>query len=462
MSGTAVLLCRDAAVTTEPGWGVPVATVDQLCERPEAAASALRRLEADRVVLGLCDRRASSELLAALRRAGAAPFSIEAVTLRGREPGEAAAIVAGAVAKLDALMPGERGRPVAVAGTVSRRALFSFSGVVEHAPVAALDPSVCAGAAACGLCLDACPEHAIAIDGSRPAIDASACTACGACVPRCPHGALRLTGSATAQSEAQLDALLGGGVGRIAIACANGQRVAPPGWALVELPTLALVTAGWILQLRARGAEVRLWPCEEECCAGVPEVQALADRLSTRRPALGAGPRAPVRLREPAATSEGTVLIGPRDAAAPIEARVSPLGVLTLDPDRCTVCGACASACPTEALVLRETETGLALEHDPARCVACDRCVSVCPEHALEVMAGVEPSRLRAGTLELIASAHERCTVCGTQLPPLAMRRRVAELLGRPDAPLHLCAMCGARARPAARERDAVANPTTI
>ncbi len=71
-------------------------------------------------------------------------------------------------------------------------------------------------------------------------------------MPGCPSGALRLAGSATAQTEAQLDALVQG-VDGIVLACRAAAATAPPGWGLVELPTLALVTPGWILQLRARG-----------------------------------------------------------------------------------------------------------------------------------------------------------------------------------------------------------------
>jgi NAD-dependent dihydropyrimidine dehydrogenase PreA subunit len=51
-----------------------------------------------------------------------------------------------------------------------------------------VDPDKCVN---CGACVDACPEHAIAMDMAI-AIDPGRCTGCGACVPECPSGALRL------------------------------------------------------------------------------------------------------------------------------------------------------------------------------------------------------------------------------------------------------------------------------
>jgi ferredoxin len=452
MSAVAVLLCRQAEqdhVLPRDGSG---AVVDHLCERPLDAAAALRSLGADRVVLGLCGRRAPAELLSALRRAGARPFGIEAVTLRGRSEREAAAVVAGAVARLERLVPGERGKQVRTPGPVSRRALFSLSSVLTEAPVAVLEPGDCLGTARCGLCLERCPAHAIDAAGGLPSIDPSACTACGACVPGCPTGALRLAGASTAQIEAQLGALLEG-CDKVVFACASADAVAPPGWALIELPSLGLLTPGWILQARARGADVALAPCEGSCCAGAAEVRALADRIAPARDGATTDHH-PLRLDEPRATAEAVLVLSSTRASSRIEHAASPLGLFELDEDRCTVCGACTTACPASALELRHGETETALFFDPAACVACRRCVTACPEQAIDVRPGIAFDRLKTGAVALTVAAHERCTVCGTELPPRRMRARVNELLGRPDAPLELCAGCATRAQPCATEYD--------
>jgi len=130
-------------------------------------------------------------------------------------------------------------------------------------------------------------------------------------------------------------------------------------------------------------------------------------------------------------------------ALEPFEDAASPLGVLACDAERCTLCGACAAACPTTALRLEEGVDATALHHDPAGCVACGRCVRACPEHALDVRRGIDLARLAVGAVELAHAEREACTRCGADLPPRPMRRRLRELLPElAGAPLELCAGC--------------------
>jgi NAD-dependent dihydropyrimidine dehydrogenase PreA subunit len=44
---------------------------------------------------------------------------------------------------------------------------------------------------ACGACVDACPEGAIAVDDVA-VIDASKCLDCGSCVDECPNNAIKV------------------------------------------------------------------------------------------------------------------------------------------------------------------------------------------------------------------------------------------------------------------------------
>jgi ferredoxin len=440
MSDTAVLVCSDCGLASLRG--ARFAAVEHLCTRPRAAAAAFRGLEARRVVLAVCEQRDYEEHLTALRAAGVDPFGVERVVIGSRPPDEARRLIRAAVAKLDALPAGETGKPSAVRGALSRRALFSLASIVAESPVAVIDEAACLGSRRCGLCASACPEPAIQGSLGVPTVDATTCTACGACVPGCPTAALRLAGSSVAQIEAQLGELVPG-VDGIVFACASARTTAPPGWALIELPTLALLTPGWVLQVRARGAEVKLEPCGGPCCAGASQVAALAARFAGMPPPEQLA-EPPITLREPHATADGVTRLAAMTATDVVQSGASPLGMLAFDDTRCTLCSACASACPTRALRFEETAAANALIHDPAACVACGRCAEICPEQAIGVRRGIDVERLRRGATELLRAGRERCGVCGTELPPRPLRRRVNELLGQPEAPLGLCSLCAA------------------
>lgn len=54
--------------------------------------------------------------------------------------------------------------------------------------------------------------------------------------------------------------------------------------------------------------------------------------------------------------------------------------------DECTVCGSCARACPTEALLLTSSdESSFELSFKPASCIACEICTHVCSPEAITV-----------------------------------------------------------------------------
>ena len=42
----------------------------------------------------------------------------------------------------------------------------------------------------CGICIDACPQECIEVDGVCKVVNEEACIACGDCVEECPMGAI--------------------------------------------------------------------------------------------------------------------------------------------------------------------------------------------------------------------------------------------------------------------------------
>ncbi|HVP74531.1 MAG TPA: 4Fe-4S binding protein [Gaiellaceae bacterium] len=485
--GTVILLCSDLAcdgldlggLERALGDRLPAAAVvvvEHLCERPAAAAPALCKAGAARAVIGLCRRRVpEAELRGRIRSGGASSCEVDIVrvpTTRGVPP--AATALAAAAARL-ALMPsGEPSRAVPTPGGFSRAALLRLAPAVSLLPVAAVAAERCIGVSRCGLCVEACPAHAISSRDDAATVVASACETCGRCVTACPAGAVHIAGATRAQLQAQLAALLAEpSPAGVLFACARtveslDDEPALDDWAVVELPALAVATPGWVLQTLAGGApRVHLQPCAGDCCSPWQEggaslelcrallPAALAERVTAGGGALPARmlakapPQATRRLElaEPQATTLALRSLGVDGLL--LEHPAAPLGLVDV-ASGCTACGACATACPTGALELADREDTIALVHDPSLCTGCGLCARVCPERVVHVTRGIDLRRL-GGRLELACTRRRRCRLCGTLLPPEAVVERNRGLLagtwprlaGVPDDLCLFCARTG-------------------
>lgn len=170
---------------------------------------------------------------------------------------------------------------------------------------------------------------------------------------------------------------------------------------------------------------------------------------------LVAGPRDRPVLGEPAATAEALVrLSGPLSPGAHVPVGGGPLGRVRVETDRCTLCGLCASVCPTDALAYEQGPIVATLAYDPSRCVACQHCMAICPERVVTVETCTDLDGLREGARTLKADTLARCRRCGRPIAPDAMLRRIHGLLA--DAPegllaslRELCVDCRGSSTPA-------------
>lgn len=110
---------------------------------------------------------------------------------------------------------------------------------------------------------------------------------------------------------------------------------------------------------------------------------------------------------------------------APLETAPGTRGKPEHDELRCIACGACAAACPPNAISM-ETD----LKHETltwainyGRCIFCGRCEEVCPTEAIRLSQEFELAVMSKADLEESCSYElARCVVCGK---PFAPRKEV-------------------------------------
>jgi tetrathionate reductase subunit B len=124
-------------------------------------------------------------------------------------------------------------------------------------------------------------------------------------------------------------------------------------------------------------------------------------------------------------------------------------GAIELDQDACVACGACAVACPTDALRLDPTVAELSVTD--IDCVGCGACVSACPDDALTLHPAIPAGAAALEPRVLLEDRAVACRRCGRLYAAerlLAHARSVLEAADvDPDDPrfqLGVCPSCRA------------------
>lgn len=447
--------------------GVIVVAAERLCQGPRAIAELVAGHQSRPVVIGCRNAsQARADLFAALRRAGVGMGGTDIVDLRtGADCGEAdvvgqsAALLCAAAARVASadLTVRTTERASFSVGAMSRRSLFRGFDLARR-PIATWLEERCCRGAGCVACLRACRHEALRRASGRVFVDGDRCTGCGSCVVACPE-------SAVALAEADLEAIGAAAAvlvrsvrrtkraGGVAITCqhaGSGPLVGEEFLAL-RIPSLEMVSAGWLLQIFRAGVAVRLVSCDDKLCAeragdlesfigdfaaalGLPGPAQLQAELASNweDPAELPGPDC-IELREPEATTLALAALGAKERGrAPwaVDGPGCPRGRLEIDAGGCSFCEVCVGVCPTGAIISGRDDSGsLCLILEAARCTACGACAAACPEQVINLERTLESATLTADprVVAVSASRDQTCALCGAvlaaRLPASALSR---------------------------------------
>jgi ferredoxin len=330
------------------------------------------------------------------------------------------------------LPPGYFAPPDAAALQQALQELPTLVGEFEKPRYFRYDASICAhgrsGITACTRCLDSCPTDAIASLGDSIQVDPKLCQGAGSCATVCPTGAISYGYPRLGDTLQRLRTLLKtyrqhGGTEAVllmhdaqdgrrrleAVAQQLPENVIP--FEIEELGSAGMDTwlaalaygasALWLLATPGLPAAVMTaiatqlnvarailegmgYPADVLQISG-PDSEALLQLLNSRLPVF-----VPEHAEFAALDEKRTVirlavdhLYEQAPAPRPLASLPagSPFGEVEVSAERCTLCMACVSQCPANALSAGEEKPQL--KFIEANCVQCGLCCRSCPEDAI-------------------------------------------------------------------------------
>jgi ferredoxin len=332
-----------------------------------------------------------------------------------------------------------------------------------------LETSLCAHSRSnkpgCTRCLDVCSTEAIFSVGEHIQIDSDICAGCGTCAAVCPTSAITMNETPFEALTQAVDVMaqvyrehagesprlvfhsLGAGAEAIEYLARYHDGLAddliPFGLEQVDRIGHAEIMAAF----GAGYAEVLLLAdSETDRRALAPEVElAQAMLIGTRQ--------SPSRVRVIAAeelgdagdnagrVSEPVLLVGGRRditrvtasaMAEKVEAPIAlpagaPYGAIEINSDKCTLCLACVSLCPTGAL--GDNPDRPEVKFTENACVQCGVCASVCPETAITLKPQLDLSKQALIARPLHGEDPFECIQCGRPFGVASTINRIVEKL---------------------------------
>ncbi|KJS10134.1 MAG: 4Fe-4S ferredoxin [Hoeflea sp. BRH_c9] len=392
------------------------------------------------------------------------------------------------------------GNPVAVLEAVLEAS--DYAGSFEKPIYVTYDASICAHERSrktgCTKCIDQCPAGAITGQGDIIVVDPGICGGCGNCAAHCPTGAVayayptrtdqisrvqtlsRTFLAAGGQAPVLLLHDAGHGTPLIGAMARFGRglpaRVIPlemhatsgVGHDLMAAALAAgfrqIVVLGDPHKTEEFGAVAEESQLMETLLAGfghktgrvVTLLEADPDQVEAALYALPELPEvsraAPIPLggkREVTRAALGVLAAAgkPVSSLVPLSGS-APYGTVLVDTAACTLCMACVSSCPADAL--RDTPETTQLRFVEAACVQCGICAATCPESAITL----QPRYNLANNVMQPQTLHEDepacCTSCGKAFAAAGMLRAVERRLqgnwmfdtDERRALIHMCEDC--------------------
>lgn len=329
----------------------------------------------------------------------------------------------------------------------------------------------------CNNCIEVCSAQAISSAGDTVVVDPHLCMGCGACATVCPSGAMTYQYPQVADRGSELKALLhtyrttakGQGTapvvlfhnasdGRVALdalAAAGvglGANVLPlETWhvAAIGLDVLlgAVAYGAGQVAVLAAGSEAPEYVAalQSEMALGESILHALGfagTHFSVLQPTQDATAWQTLTAGETVAVPAGFNLSNDkrstiefavehllRHAKSTPEIIALPVGSLfggiEVDKQKCTMCLACAGACPSSALM--DGGEVAALKFLERNCVQCGLCEKTCPENAITLVPRLLLTAQRKATVVLNDAEPFDCISCGKTL---GTKQMIAKMLG--------------------------------
>ncbi len=356
--------------------------------------------------------------------------------------------------------------------------LVSNLGEIRKEKYLALDLTRCASGRSeligCEYCLP-CPYEAIERQGIKMVFSDVRCQGCGLCASLCPVSVPQLREYPNQLLYSQIETLLAGELRPKVILFADQEnaeelnavgrkKIRYPAVLPLFVPCLDLVSDAHILSAFERGADgVVLWGSAESHRDGLESAVAFAQ---TTLAAFELGDRvllmneadqfdaaafakeigdftekltpSLIRKKKPEnidfTKSKRNILIelmqvlrtktGVHPALVE-ENTPFPFADVLIDASKCTLCNACVTLCPTNALSKEDNKINFVY----GDCVACSVCKQACPEEAIELQQVLDFSQLvERGSKKLAEAEFVACAGCGKLFMPKAAFERMVKI----------------------------------